>query len=572
MSESDSVLMERTQCPKCAEQGNDTSCDNLAVYSDGHSYCYACKYYQKGENSAVNYQPAPKEFTPIKGVFEPIPSRNITEDTCRQFNYQLFNHNDKKYHVASYYKKNELVAQHFRSPEKKFWWKGETVGTELFGQHRFEKGGKRLVITEGELDAMSVYQANGGWPVVSIPSGTTSAEASIKQNLEFISSYDEVIIMFDMDEAGQEAARKVAAILPVGKTKIAQLPRKDANDCLMNGDERAIKTAIFQAHLYSPDEIVHVSQVSSKDPLEGKEIFSFPWDELDQKLIGQRSGEITLWVSGPGSGKSTIIRELAYNHLQQGQSVGMMMFEESEEETLDDLISLMINAPVRVIRATKMLNEKREKEGKPPVWVNGSFTEEEYNEARDWLTSKPLYFYNHEGNNAYKSAIARMEYLAVSLGVDVIILDHITALTAGMMESNDDGERVLIDRVMKDLRSLVSRTGVRIDVISQLKKGSKSYDDGDPISSEDVRGSASLNSVPNTVIAMERNKQHPDVFVSNCTALRVLKNRLVGHLGVMGALHYNSTTGRMEEVTWHVAEEDDRWGNKVYRTMFNRKT
>jgi len=41
-----------TQCPKCAEIGKDISMDNLCVYKgdspgdDGHSYCFACHYYE----------------------------------------------------------------------------------------------------------------------------------------------------------------------------------------------------------------------------------------------------------------------------------------------------------------------------------------------------------------------------------------------------------------------------------------------------------------------------------------------------------------------------------------------
>ena len=567
---SESELIERARCPRCALHGNDTSGDNLAIYSDGHGWCYACHYYQKGESTYVAEPKIQEEFTPVVGTYQGLKQRGINEDTCRHYGYQVFSHNGKDYHVAPYYKSEDLIAQHFRSPEKKFWWKGNTQVVELFGQNRFEKGGKRLVITEGEIDAMSVYQMNGGWPVVSIPSGTSSAESSIKNNLEFVLSYDEVILMFDMDDPGQEAAKRIATLLPPGKVKIAKLPRKDANECLLAGEEKQVKTAIFQAHLYAPDEIIHASQVSNDDSLEGKKVWSFPWDTLTQKLVGQRSGEITLWVAGSGSGKSTVVRELAYHHLVEGRSVGMLMFEESEEETLDDLVSLMINAPVRIIKAANKLNKLREEKKQAPIWVSGSYTEEEYLRAREWLQSKPLYFYNHEGNNAYRSAIARMEYLAISLGVDVIILDHITALALGMLEDNNDNERMQIDTVMKDFRSLVTRTGVRIDVVSQLKKGTKSFENGDPIGQEDIRGSACLYTVPNTIIGMERNRQHPDVFISNCTSFRVIKNRLTGQCGVMGGVYYNSTNGRLDEVETYVTQDDDRWGNTKYITNFRK--
>ena len=94
----------------------------------------------------------------------------------------------------------------------------------MFGQHLFEHGGKRLVITEGEIDAMTVFQVNNGWPVVSLPNGVQSAERSVKDNLEFISSYKEVILMFDMDDAGQKAAKKVARSCPRARRRSHSSP------------------------------------------------------------------------------------------------------------------------------------------------------------------------------------------------------------------------------------------------------------------------------------------------------------------------------------------------------------
>ena len=35
-----------TRCPKCAKRGNDKSGDNLAVYDDGHVWCFSCGYYE----------------------------------------------------------------------------------------------------------------------------------------------------------------------------------------------------------------------------------------------------------------------------------------------------------------------------------------------------------------------------------------------------------------------------------------------------------------------------------------------------------------------------------------------
>jgi len=569
-----SKVISRSRCPKCASNGNDTAGDNLAIYEDGGKYCFACKYTQKGFNSLSNsveeeYVPPPveKKTTGLKflnGNITAIPERKISADTCRKYGYETLVSNGKRVEIASFFRDGQMVGQKLRGPNKTFQWRGQTVNTPLWGQDLFKaKGGRMITITEGEIDCLSVSQLlNNRWPVVSLPNGAAGAARAIKDNLEFISSYDEIILMFDQDEAGRDAVQAVADLLPPGKCKVAKLPYKDANECLVNGQGKAVVSAIWEAQHYSPDEIVHVSQVIADPNMEHTKVYPFPFDNLSEFLLGQRSGEVTLWASGTGSGKSTILRELMHHHLTEGRSVGAIMLEESPQETVDDMISLILNKPVRAIRAKKLMNELREKLGKPIIEVDiiDDLTDEEYAEARKTLETTSLYVYDHLGNSALENLCARMEFMAVSLGVDVIVLDHITAAAAGLLNTSSDydnsnSERLLIDNIMKELRSLVSRTGVRIDVVSQLKKTIKSYEEGDRITLQDLRGSGSLASVPNVVVALERDRQNPDPVVANTTTVRVLKNRLTGRAGIATCLFYDRCSGRLREMEFAVTDE-----------------
>jgi twinkle protein len=400
------------------------------------------------------------------------------------------------------------------------------------------------------------------WPVVSLPTGAAGAPAAIRNNYDFVSSFDEVVLCFDSDEPGKEAAYRVAELLPPGKTKIASLPRKDANEMWMNSEGTALRSCLWQAQAYRPDGILHVRDILSTDN-RCSDVWEFPWPVLTDFLIGQRGGEITLWTSGTGSGKSTIIRELAMHHLQHGRPVGMIMLEESPSETVDDLVSLVVNKPVRRTFAFNALNKLRTSMSKPVLDADfdSSLTNEEYAEARTTIDSLPLYIYDHMGSSAYDNLLARIEYMAVGLGCKVVILDHITAAVAGMMSNSDDNgsERLVIDDMMKQLRCIVERTGVHIDVISQLRKPStgKGYEEGSRITLQDLRGSGSLSSVPNTVIALERNRQSVDKLTANTTVVRVLKNRFTGQSGVATALNYEYTTGRLNETGFAINEEGE---------------
>ena len=560
-----SNVINKEQCPACASRGQDNSCDNLAVYDDGHKYCFACKHYEHGntQDKKKECRMAMKNLEFLSGEVKPLISRKIDEKTARLYNYYTHIKDGKRLEISNYYRDGKVVAQKLRGANKAFQWRGDSHKPTMFGQHLWkDRGGKRIVITEGEYDCMTVSQLlDNKWPVVSLPNGAAGAVKSVRDNLEFLNGYEEVILMFDMDDPGREASQQVAEVLAPGKCKIAILPYKDANECSLNGASKQVIQAMWEAQRYSPDEILHVSSVVT-DGTEDISVFPFPFESLNTFLLGQRGGEITLWTSGTGSGKSTILREIIIHHLEEGRSVGAIMLEEAPQETVDDMISLLINKPVRAIRATKIMNKLRVKMGKEPVEIDtiSDLCDEEYAAAKKELGNTELYIYDHLGNNGLQNLCARIEYMAVSLGVDVIVLDHITAAATGLMNDKSDfdggsSERLLIDNIMKQLRGLVSRTGVRIDVVSQLKKTQKAYEEGDRITLQDLRGSGSLSSVPNTVIALERDRQNPDPILANTTTVRVLKNRLTGRAGIATCLYYDRLSGRMEEIDWALSDE-----------------
>lgn len=570
-----SKVINREQCPACAKHGRDNSQDNLSIYDDGHKYCFACEYYEHGnkKEEPMIATKTGKNLEFLSGTVQSITSRKINDKTARLYGYLTHTKDGKRVEVCNYYRDGKVVAQKLRGANKSFQWRGDASKPQLFGQQLWKnKGGKKIVVTEGEYDCMTVSQLQDNkWACVSLPNGAAGAVKSVRDNLEFLNSYEEIILMFDMDEAGQEAAQRVAEILPPGRCKIASLPYKDANECLLKNQGKAVIQSMWEAQRYSPDEILHVGDITalmSED--ETSEVYPFPFDNLTDFLLGQRSGEITLWTSGTGSGKSTILRELIIDHLNAGRSVGAIMLEESPTETIDDLISLVINKPVRAIRAAQIMRELQEKLGKAPTkeCVANYLSEEEYREGKEIIAATSLYVYDHLGNNGLQNLCSRIEFMAVSLGVDVIILDHITAAATGLLSSsgNDyDGgssERLLIDSIMKELRGLVSRTGVHIDVVSQLKKTQKAYEEGDRITLQDLRGSGSLSSVPNTVIALERDRQNPDPVMANTTTVRVLKNRLTGKAGVAACLYYDHASGRMQEIDWAVDDEGQVLLNK----------
>ena len=107
---------------------------------------------------------------------------------------------------------------------------------------------------------MSVSQAqNNKYPVVSLPSGSQSANKYIAANLKMVISICTIVICFDSDEPGMVAAEKAIKILPPGKAAICRLPRKDANEMLIAGEGKNLEISYGKQHL--------LDQMASLTPL-----------------------------------------------------------------------------------------------------------------------------------------------------------------------------------------------------------------------------------------------------------------------------------------------------------------
>lgn len=90
----------------------------------------------------------------------------------------------------------------------------------FFGWHTVPANCSTLVITEGEYDAMAVYQATG-IPTISLPNGATSLPVRLLPLLEPIK---EIILWMDFDRTGQENAQRFAKKLGQGRVRIVPPP------------------------------------------------------------------------------------------------------------------------------------------------------------------------------------------------------------------------------------------------------------------------------------------------------------------------------------------------------------
>tara|TARA_Y100001968_G_scaffold325186_1_gene365996 strand:+ start:540 stop:2165 length:1626 start_codon:yes stop_codon:yes gene_type:complete len=531
MTEDSNKYVKKSPCPECGSK------DNLAVYSDGHAFCFGCHYRKPAPTetkpkSKLYYSRSPVMTNPLIKFITPkaLPKRGISEETAKFFNYGIAEYHGQPVQVASY--EDQLgrpAAQHVRFKDKRFIWVGDCKNVQLWGQKLWRNhggyGNAFAVITEGEIDAMSISQIQGNkFPVVSLPSGAQSANKYLAANLKWLNQFSRIVLCFDSDEPGEAASEKAIEILPAGKAAICRLPRKDANEMLLAGEGEELKSLLWKATPVRPDGILNASNLWEEFKKEGtSSICPFPYPKLDQCTRGFRKSQMICIAAGSGTGKSTICREFAHHFLKNNLTVGYIALEESVQRTMQGILAVELNEPLH------LKDNVEDVEG--------------VKEAFDKLFgTEKLFLYDHFGSMDPDRMIEQISYMATAEGVDVVILDHLTMVVSGLA---DIDERRAIDVTCTKLRQVVESTGIALILVSHLRRPQgTSHEQGQQVSTSDLRGSSAILQLSDLCISAERNQQG-DPAERTEMQLRILKNRHTGMTGPVDKLLYDENTGRL---------------------------
>jgi len=514
-------------CTKCG------STDAATSYEDtGLTHCFSCEATYKTEGDTAPMGNKFKDET-LKGVEEITKTiRGISPDIFKQFSY----YKDKSgAHVANMYnKEGQVVAQKFRYKDKTFSWSGKPKEVLPFGMHLWRSGGKAIYITEGELDAMSIAEGLGGkYPVISVSNGAASAKKDLVKHIEFLNSYEKVVLCFDNDDAGLKATQEVSSIFPPGKVHTINLaPYKDFNEVLKDKGKAGVLKYYYETKKYTPSGIVNANE-GGFDALMADSSSDEVYD-TQYTGLSIAKGAMTTFVSGSGMGKSTIVREIGHKLLvEDGLTVGHVALEENNSVSKRAYLGIELNESI--VGKAKWSEFK----GEPK---NVTKIKEAYEKV---IGTDRLYLYNHFGSLDSDSLLNKLRYLAVGAGCDIIILDHISIVVSGL-EDMGDNERRVIDVLMTKLRSLVEETGVGMILVSHLKRpgGDRGHEDGIQVSLSHLRGSGSIAQLSDKVIGLEGNQQDPEH--SNERIIRCLKDREEGEkVGILGHAKYYPDIGRL---------------------------
>jgi len=508
------------QCPKCP------SSDGFKIEANGWGHCFVCGVNvppNKGE--VVEFKkatpPKPKKpLIPLGDRFVELPNRKISKATCER--YKIWRE-DGKDHFPSF-KEGKHVGTKYRAVDDKQHqsWTGEQG--ELHGQHLFPVGcAKYVTVTEGEYDMCAAYEMLGSrWPVVSVLNGTGSALQDVRNNFEYLNSFEHVVLSFDNDEAGHKAVKQIANLpWPSGKLRVMKHNKhKDANDYKIAGDTTLYTKEWWDAPKFMPDGLKIGTDIWDEIVNRPKHFqVDYPFAGLNRLTYGIRLSEMVVVTAETGIGKTSVLKEIEYSLLtnpecvEKGYGVGFIHLEEPNYDTALGLMSIHNSKPYHLPDTERTVDELRQ--------------------AFDAvINSERVVIWDHFGSNSVEAVLDKIRHMA-ALGCKYIVLDHLSIVVSD--QSGD--ERKQLDEIATKAKTLCMELNLAlICVIHQNRAGQ-------------IRGTAGVEQLANIVIKMYRDNTDIDEWRRNVTKIVVEKNRFSGRTGPACWLSYNGVTGRLSELT-----------------------
>jgi archaellum biogenesis ATPase FlaH/Zn ribbon nucleic-acid-binding protein len=448
----------------------------------------------------------------------------------------------------------QLTGYKIRQHPKSFFSKGRTgIECQLFGQFRFNRGGRYVIITEGEEDALAAYQMMKEYydykksdfeiAVVS-PTVGANSQKQIANQYQFFDTFENIILSFDNDEAGKKAIEKVVQVLPKGKVKIMTHQYKDANDYLEKGEEKKYIRDFYDAKPYVPVGVVGSNQISSamRDEMAIPKIPLPPFMHKLQKMMagGIPLGRIINLGSASGTGKSTIVDELIYFWLfNSPHKNGIVTLESTVGQYGIKLLSRHVSKKIELLEQTQALDFLDTKE----------IQEKEY-ELFNTPEGQSRFYLVDDRDGGVENIQDAIENLIIGCDCKVIVLDPIHDVIAEL-PLEEQGKFTSWQKGMVKSHMV---TFINVCHTRKTGGGQRAGSEGATLVEEDIMGSSSLYKSAACNLMFSRNKDSEDDIERNTTVMKATKIRWTGNTGTAGKYYYDNET--------HTLHDLDDWLNK----------
>lgn len=350
----------------------------------------------------------------------------------------------------------------------------------LFGWQAIPPTAREVVITEGEIDALSM--AAYGYAAMSVPfgGGGGGKQKWIENDYDRMDRFERIYLATDMDGPGDEAAFEIASRLGQHRCLRVRLPRKDANECLVDGvtkteiDEAIAAATWFEAEgVRMPSEFIANMQALFW-PTEGEHVgYRTPYGKLGNKLLF-RPGEVTIWTGDTGAGKTQILNHCVVDWVDQGGRTCLSSLEMHPKFTLKRMCK-------QVVATDRPTN--------PAIAA-----------ALHWLDNG-LFIYEVTGKRRVDEMLKVFDYCRSRYGCTQFVIDSLMRL--GVAGDDYNTQEAVIFRLVE----WAMAANVHVHLVAHAKKGDR--DRGAP-STEDIKGAMELGANAFNIISVWRDRKFED--------------------------------------------------------------
>lgn len=468
---------------------------------------------------------------PIVAYFE---KRHISKETLEFYGVS----SDKNGNIVFPFTWNgDLIYVKYRKPvkpsknEPKEWQESDTRPI-LFGMDLCDTS-LPLVITEGEIDALSLREA-GVTNVVSVPCGCENLKW-VEECWDWLEDFNSITIFGDNDAPGRRMVSQLTKRLGESRCKIIEeyplkpdgSECKDANEILYYLGDLALLDVLDSAKEIPTRGLVSLSKVVPVDPTTIPRIkTNIP--DLDSSIGGLREGAVTVFTGRAGEGKSTLSGLLLLNAIEQGHNVCAYSGELTSEEfqqwiNLQAAGSDYITTKYDPVKGQQVPVIPKNIEQAIMNWYDGHF-----------------FLYDNQEifeSNQSESIIEVFTTAVRKYGCDLFLVDNLmTAL------SDSDEETKAQGRFVNALKRFANRFKVHVIIVAHPRKTQK----GESIRQDDIGGNSATVRLAHSAIVVEKPN------------LRVIKARDAGHLKLIECCYcpdsrriYQKDKGDMNKFSWN---------------------
>lgn len=351
----------------------------------------------------------------------------------------------------------------------------------LFGWQAIDENERTLIITEGEIDAISWHSF--GFPAVSVPfgGGKGGKHNWIENDYGRLERFEKIYLSMDMDDEGEIAAHDIARRLGIHRCYRVCLPMKDANACLSSGvGAETMAEALKSAKEFTPEELNRPSAYTDEviDLFYPKDNeakgYTMPYERLEREDVHFRPAELTLWSGASGHGKSQVLSDCIPHWMQEGGVVCLASLEMAPRQSLKRLVK-------------QVANVDRPTEG--------------YLRACMGFLDESLLIYNKVGKASVTHMLEIFDYAHSRYGCDIFIVDSLMRL--GIASDDYTGQE---NAVYQMVDWVISRN-VHIHLVAHARKSERG---SGPAATEDVKGASEIGSNAFNIITIWRNREHEE--------------------------------------------------------------